>query len=160
MQSLAVPNNADSQPPALYEAPAVMTSAVADMVRDEPEQNSVHASSEANDAWSPAPSLPAPPAVSAPAMSTAEAEPAAPAYTPDPIILTPAPPEPVHRQVAPAVVLPPVLSLDAAGLEMVETRAEKLQQSAVVEQAPALGRSRRVHAPIPEEPLEQVETQK
>jgi hypothetical protein len=61
---------------------------------------------------------------------------------------------------APAPAMPPVLSLDAAGLVMIETRAEMALQVHAEEPKENLGRSRRLRAAVAEEPLVQVETQK
>jgi ribonuclease E len=94
------------------------------------------------------------------------AEAMAPVVSPDPIVLPPVQAEPARLAQTPVIQppaqpsLPPVLSLDAAGLVMIETRPELAQPADQVEAPPALGRSRRTHAPIPEEPLVQVETQK
>jgi hypothetical protein len=85
---------------------------------------------------------------------------AAPMVAADPIVM------PQHSHTAPTISaaepaspLPPVLSLDEAGLVMIETRSDAASQPAA-EPTPQLGRSRRVHAPIADEPLVQVETQK
>ncbi len=102
----------------------------------------------------------------------AHAEVAAPMHTPDPIVLPqvaaePAKPAPAPVQVAAPMAqvahvaqVPPVLSLDAAGLVMIETRSDFVQPAAVIDPVPQLGRSRRQHAALPDEPLVQVETGK
>jgi ribonuclease E len=86
---------------------------------------------------------------------------AASMVTADPIVM----PQQTHTAPAtppaePVSTLPPVLSLDEAGLVMIETRSDQASQQPATEPTPPLGRSRRVHASTPDEPLVQVETQK
>jgi hypothetical protein len=142
-----------------FEAPAVLASENSSAAH-EPDRQIHAAPTHENQEWSPAPSFAAPAPETAEPAREAKTEPAPPVHNHEPVVLAQASVESHARQAAPAPTLPPLLSLDAAGLELVETRSGTVQYSAAEETAPSLGRTRRARPPVVEEALEQVETQK
>jgi hypothetical protein len=86
-----------------------------------------------------------------------EAAPVAPLQTEQPIVVV----QPALLAIKEPKPGPdPAMSLDAAGLVMIETRSDRLHADLTPEPAPSLGRARRFRAAPPQEPLVQVETQK
>jgi ribonuclease E len=143
-----------------YEAPGVLTadSGYATLEAAEPYQGAAQA--DEIDASPPLPILAESRAATARPVQENIPAPVLPARQPDPIILkqdgTGAPP----RDMTTTAALPTLQSLDAAGLELVETRAELVRHAVTEEPVQSLGRTRRVRPPPVEEPLVQVETQK
>jgi ribonuclease E len=142
-----------------FEAPAVLASENS-YAAHEPDRQIHAAPTHENQEWSPAPSFAAPAPETAEPAREAKPGPAPAVYNHEPVVLAQVSAESHARPAAPAPTLPPLLSLDAAGLELVETRAGTVQYSAVEEPAQNLGRTRRARPPVVEESLEQVETQK
>jgi ribonuclease E len=155
-------NEAETRPlvPSEFEAPAVLVPENSYAAQEPDRQIHAAASTHDNQEWSPAPPFAVPRPETAEPTQEARPDPAPPVHTPEPIVLAQAPAELHARPAATAPALPPLLSLDAAGLELVETRSGTVQYSAAEEPAPSLGRTRRTRPPVVEEALEQVETQK
>jgi ribonuclease E len=97
------------------------------------------------------------PAADTSAAVSVDSAPALPLHAEQRIVLVQ--PQRAASEVAPAQPEPP-MSLEAAGLVMIETRSNRLHADFGSEPTPSLGRVRRFRPASPQEPLVQVETQK